>query len=105
MQSAEVRTITADDLWLSPCYQRDSVAFHFTWHPDLSAVLAALPLIEAQLDPYGARPHWGKLFATTPERLRELYPKLPDFRALQRRLAPAGKFRNTFLDQYILGEG
>jgi xylitol oxidase len=105
MQSAEVRTIAADDFWLSPCYQRDSVAFHFTWHPDVPAVLAALPLIEAQLDPFGARPHWGKLFTTTPARLRELYPRLPDFAALQRRLDPAGKFRNAFLDQYLLGTG
>jgi len=103
MQSAEVRSIAADDLWLSPCYQRDSVAFHFTWHPDLPAVAAVLPLIEAQLDPFDARPHWGKLFAATPERLRELYPRLPDFGALQRRLDPAGKFRNAFLDRYILG--
>jgi xylitol oxidase len=103
MQSAEIRAIAADDLWLSPCYQRDSVAFHFTWHPDLSAVRAVLPQIEAQLDPFGARPHWGKLFATTPERLAELYPCLPDFAALQRRLDPAGKFRNAFLDRYIVG--
>ena len=105
MQSAEVRTIAADDLWLSPCYQRDSVAFHFTWQPDLSAVAAVLPLIEAQLDPFDARPHWGKLFATTPQRLAELYPRLSDFRALQHRLDPAGKFRNAFMDRYILGAG
>ncbi|MGH3266094.1 MAG: FAD-binding protein, partial [Trebonia sp.] len=32
--TSEVRTIAADDLWLSPTYGRDSVAFHFTWIKD-----------------------------------------------------------------------
>ena len=28
---SEIRTVAADDLWLSPCYRRDSVAIHFCW--------------------------------------------------------------------------
>ena len=31
---SEFRTVAADDLWISPSYRRDSVAFHFTWIPD-----------------------------------------------------------------------
>ena len=27
----EIRAVAADELWLSPCYRQDSVAFHFTW--------------------------------------------------------------------------
>ena len=28
---SELRTVAADDLWLSPTYGRDSLALHFTW--------------------------------------------------------------------------
>ncbi|HEX8628114.1 MAG TPA: FAD-binding protein, partial [Catenuloplanes sp.] len=34
LQISEVRTVAADDLWLSPSYQRDTVGLHFTWIPD-----------------------------------------------------------------------
>lgn len=95
---SEVRTIAADELWLSPCYQRDSVAFHFTWKPAWPVVQKLLPVIEAQLAPFDARPHWGKLFTIGPARLRSLYPRHADFLALRARLDPAGKFRNAFLD-------
>ena len=39
VQISEVRTIAADELWLSPAYQRDSVGLHFTWIDDLAAVM------------------------------------------------------------------
>ena len=103
LQIAEVRTIAADDLWLSPCYERDSVAFHFTWSPDWPAVSQLLPVLEDQLAPFDARPHWGKLFTLAPARLHALYPKLPDFQALLRRYDPQGKFRNAFLAAYVVG--
>ena len=32
---SEIRTVAADELWLSPAYRRDSVAIHFTWRPDV----------------------------------------------------------------------
>jgi xylitol oxidase len=28
---SEIRTMAADDLWMSPCYKQSSVANHFTW--------------------------------------------------------------------------
>jgi xylitol oxidase len=99
LQISEVRTIAADDLLLSPYNGRESVAFHFTWLPDWSAVAPILPLLEERLAPFDARPHWGKLFTTSPERLHALYPQLPAFAALQRELDPTGKFRNPFLDR------
>ncbi|MES1249965.1 MAG: FAD-binding protein, partial [Chitinophaga rupis] len=58
----EIRTIAADDLWMSPCYQQPSVTIHFTWKQDWPAVSRLLPLIEKELAPFNARPHWGKLF-------------------------------------------
>lgn len=104
LQISEVRTVAADDLWLSPCYGQDCVAIHFTWEKDWEAVSRVLPLVEEQLAPLDARPHWGKLFATSPERVQSLYPKLPDFQRLLRTYDPQGKFRNAFLDVYIFGE-
>lgn len=103
LQVSEVRTIAADNLWMSPCFGQACIGIHFTWIQDWPAVSKLLPLIEEQLAPFDARPHWGKLFTTTPERLEALYAKLPDFRQLLRDYDPHGKFRNTFLDTYIFG--
>lgn len=101
LQISEVRTIAADDLWMSPCYQQPCVAIHFTWEKNWPAVSQILPRIEAELAPFDARPHWGKLFTMSPARLQALYPRLPDFQDLLRSYDPQGKFRNTFLDTYI----
>jgi xylitol oxidase len=104
LQISEVRTIAADDLWMSPCYQQDCVAIHFTWKKDWPAVSEVLPLIEERLAPFDARPHWGKLFTMHPEHLQSLYAKLPDFQELLQKYDPQGKFRNEFLDKYIFGQ-
>jgi xylitol oxidase len=98
---SEIRTIAADELWLSPCYQRDTVAFHFTWISDWQAVAPVLADVEERLAPLRARPHWGKLFSTAPETLQRLYPRLDDFRRLMRNHDPEGKFRNDLLDRYL----
>lgn len=102
LYASEVRTIAADDFWLSPAFNRDSVAFHFTFKPRQSDVEALLPDIEAALSPFGARPHWGKLFAATSSDVAPLYPRFKDFRDLAHVQDPDGKFRNGFLDR-ILG--
>lgn len=99
----EVRTIAADELWLSPNYGRDGIGLHFTWRQDEPAVRALLPLLEAELAPFAARPHWGKLFHGDAASLAPLYPRFADFTALAGRLDPAGKFRNAFLDRTVFG--
>lgn len=101
LQISEIRTIAADNLWMSPCYERDSVAVHFTWQMDWPAVREILPVIEQRLAPFAPRPHWGKLFTIAAEDLESRYPRLPDFRGLLERHDPQGKFRNEFLDQNI----
>jgi xylitol oxidase len=98
---SEIRTIAADELWMSPCYQRDGVAIHFTWQQKPREVLALLPQIEAALAPFAVRPHWGKLFTLDPEVLQSRYPKYADFTALARQYDPEGKFRNHYLDTNI----
>ncbi|POH71850.1 FAD-binding protein [Arthrobacter glacialis] len=100
---AEIRTIAADDLWLSPNYGRDGIGLHFTWRLHPEGVQAVLPLIEEALAPFAARPHWGKVFAADAVTVVPLYPKLADFLALAVSLDPGGKFRNDFLDRTIFG--
>ncbi len=97
LQVCEVRTIAADDLWMSPNYRRDSLALHFTWIADTEAVLPVVADVEKALAPLAARPHWGKVFTTGPAALRDVYPRFGDFAALAQRYDPAGTFRNDWL--------
>jgi len=101
LRICEIRVVAADQLWLSSSYRQDSVAFHFTWIADTASVLPVITLTERQLAPFAARPHWGKIFTTSPEALRSSYPRLPDFLNLMRRLDPSGKFRNSYTDRYL----
>lgn len=95
---SEIRAIAGDELWLSPCHGGDRVALHFTWQPRQPEVEAVLPVLEQRLAPFGARPHWGKLFHGGGS-----YPRLADFRALADDLDPGGKFRNPFLRRHVFG--
>jgi xylitol oxidase len=102
VQTSEIRTIAADDLWLSPFYGRDTAAIHFTWVLDTDAVLPVLDLIEEQLAPFDFRPHWGKLYRANPA---ARYARLPEFAALAAELDPDGKFRNDYLDLLLSAPG
>jgi xylitol oxidase len=86
---------------MSPSYQRDTVAFHFTWINDFAAVTPVVAAIEDRLAPLGARPHWGKLFTMPAPAVNALYERSADFGALLSQDDPAGKFRNEFIDQYF----
>lgn len=100
---SELRCVAADDAWMSPCGDGPVTAIHFTWKPDWQAVRALLPKIERALEPFGSRPHWGKLFTTPHSRLAQLYPRMGDFQRLLQRFDPEGKFRNAYLDRVIFG--
>lgn len=101
LQISEIRTVAADELWLSPCRGRDTVALHFTWIPDTAAVLPVIAAIEAELEPLGGCPHWGKLTAMPPDALAARYPRMSDFRRLLLERDPEGKFRNAFVDRLL----
>jgi alditol oxidase len=98
LQVSEIRTIAADRLWMSPQYERDSVALHFTWEREPAAVKRAIGAVEAALAPFDPRPHWGKSFLRAPR-----YPRLADFAALAERLDPRGAFRNAWLERSLSG--
>ena len=95
--TTELRTIAADNLWMSMAYQQDSLAIHFTWKREWPQVQKILPLIEAKLAPFTPRPHWAKLFTLKAAQLHAAYPKLNDFKALAQQYDPKGKFRNEFI--------
>ena len=98
----ELRTIAADDLWLSMAYQRPSLAIHFTWKPEEAAVQELLPQIEAKLAPFDPRPHWAKVFTIPKDQLQRAYARSGDFRKLVMTYDPDGKFTNEFLRRSIL---
>jgi xylitol oxidase len=103
LQVTEIRTVAADDLWLSPSYEQDVVGIHFTLVRRPEEIRALLPLLSETLAPFGARPHWGKWFDLRADRIAELYPRLPDFLALAERLDPERCFRNDYLDRVLGG--
>ncbi|MCK3769640.1 D-arabinono-1,4-lactone oxidase [Microbacterium aerolatum] len=92
----EIRTVRADDLWLSSSYRTDAVGLHFTWKRDEAAVRALLPDLEAAL-PVSARPHWGKVFTLPGDEVIGRYPRWNDFAALRARFDPERKFANDYL--------
>lgn len=101
LQICEVRTVAADELWLSPCTGRDTIALHFTWVDDDALVQPAVAAIEQALAPFDARPHWGKVFAMAPDTVRGRYPRLAEFAALAARHDPDRRFGNEFLSTFV----
>ncbi len=101
LQVSEVRTIAADELWLSPAYGRDSISLHFTFHLEPEQVTPLLGVIDETMAAFNGRPHWGKWFHTAPERIAGLYPQMAAFKELAARWDPDGCFRNEFLDTWV----
>lgn len=103
LQISEIRTVSEDSLWMSTAEGRDSTAFHFTWTENDADVAAAMPIVEAALERFGPRPHWGKMHARTPAQVAAQFDRLGDFRELCRRHDPDGKFLNEYLRRYVSG--
>ncbi|RIJ56737.1 D-arabinono-1,4-lactone oxidase [Clavibacter phaseoli] len=99
----ELRAVAEDRLWLSPQFGQTTIGLHFTWKRDQEAVEALLVELEAAIRPFGARPHWGKVFTAEAADITPLYPRSGDFLALAERLDPAGKFRNAWFERSLLG--
>ena len=96
----ELRTIAADDLWLSGAYQRDTLGIHFTWKKE-DAIYPVVEKVEAALRPFNYRPHWGKVFTAEAQYLKSVYPKMSEFKALVEALDPNKKFENTFTRRFL----
>ncbi|MBI3678438.1 MAG: FAD-binding protein [Proteobacteria bacterium] len=92
----EYRTVAADDVWLSPFYQRASatIAVHQYHRVDTAELFGAC---EAIFRRYEGRPHWGKRHTRTAQDVAAVYPKFDQFRSVRRALDPKGKFLNSHL--------
>jgi len=92
----EVRYVQADDIWLSPFYQRDccSIAVHRFFEEDFTPYFKT---IEPIFRKYHGRPHWGKLNTLQREGFRQLYPRWDNFEAVRRAMDPRGRFLNPYL--------
>jgi FAD/FMN-containing dehydrogenase len=92
----EVRTVAAEDAWLSHSYGRDSLVISVSGEPgtDYEPYLRD---VHALLGEFDARVHFGKLHYLTREELHARYPRAADFIALRRELDPDGVFLNDHL--------
>jgi FAD-linked oxidoreductase len=96
----ELRVAAGDDSCLSMASGRDTayVAVHqyrgMEWRPYFEAV-------EAIMDDYGGRPHWGKRHFQTAATLAERYPAWAEFQAARDRLDPDRVFANEYTDRVL----
>ena len=92
----EIRFVRADDIWLSPAYQRDSayMAVHMYRGMPYEAYFRA---VEEIFTRYDGRPHWGKLHTRDAAYLAAHYPRWHDFQRVRAQLDPRGIFLNDYL--------
>jgi len=92
----EVRTLAADDIPLSPAYERASVTISVHQAADLpcDALFADTQAVFAN---HGGRPHWGKFHDLDAKTLAPLYPEWDAFLLVRERLDPEGRFANDYL--------
>jgi L-gulono-1,4-lactone dehydrogenase len=96
----EVRFAAADELILSGAHGRDTcyVAVHqdptLAWEPYFRAV-------EAIMDSYDGRPHWGKRHFQRAATLASRYPRWGEFAALRGRLDPKRRFANAYTERVL----
>jgi FAD/FMN-containing dehydrogenase len=97
----EIRTVAADDAWLSPAHGRATCAISV--HQDGRKPHAE---VFADLEPifweHGGRPHWGKWHRCDASRLAPLYPRWKDFVALREHFDPGERFLNEHLRGLLL---
>ncbi|CAB4543380.1 unannotated protein [freshwater metagenome] len=96
----EIRAIAADELWMSPHFQRDSIGIHFTWKK-VDAVYEMVKVVEAVLAPFKYRPHMGKVYSASSEYLRTVMPMMERFGQLVSEIDPMNKFGNAMTDRLL----
>jgi L-gulonolactone oxidase len=98
----EVRFTAADDIPLSTGYGRPNayIAVHVFEGTPFEQYFSG---VEAIMDDYDGRPHWGKLHFQTAETLAPRYPEWDRFQMVRRRLDPDGRFANAYTRR-VLGD-
>lgn len=96
----EVRTVAADNFWLSPFYKRPScsIAIHHDATEDpMPFQQAAEPILRR----YGGRPHWGKMHSLTAPELARLYPRFKDAMEIRREIDPDNRFVTPYISRLL----
>lgn len=94
----EIRFVKADELWLSPAYQRDSV--YLAVHTYISENYRPyFDCMEEIFQRHGGRPHWGKWHTMKKEKLKEVYPRFEEFLSVRKEFDPDGIFLNDHLKE------
>jgi len=98
----EVRVSAADDIDLSTAEGRDSgwIAVHRYQGVPYDEYFKG---VEAIMDDYDGRPHWGKFHYQTVETLAPRYPQWDAFAGIRNRTDPDRIFANTYT-QRVLGD-
>lgn len=99
----ECRFVRADDIWLSPAYQRASAYIAVPMYRGMEYE-EYFRYIEDIFRRYQGRPHWAKVHTQTPASLSQLYPHWDDFRRIRARLDPHGIFLNSYLQNLFDAE-
>ena len=96
----EVRFAAADEIALSTAHGRASayIAVHMFEGVPYEEYFRG---VEAIMNEYGGRPHWGKLHFQTAETLAPRYPRWTEFQAWRRRLDPDGRFANAYTGRVL----
>jgi FAD/FMN-containing dehydrogenase len=92
----QIRWQKADLAYLSAQYQRDIVSVSVSGRPG-TTYEPFLRELDRELQPFDARPHWGKVHYLTRERVEALYPRYDDFQRIRREFDPKGIFLNPHL--------
>lgn len=97
----EYRTIAEDDSWLSMFNggPRASISIHRSAGFDYQPYFERIEKIFLK---YGGRPHWGKVHFLGFDELKDLYPRMKDFVAIQKEMDPKGQMLNSHL-AHVLG--
>ena len=97
----EVRIVAGDDAHLSTAHGRDTcyIAVHQYSGMEFETYFRA---VEAIMDSYGGRPHWGKRHYQSAETLRTRYPEWDRWQSVRARLDPEGTFVNDY-SRRVLG--
>ncbi len=96
----EVRTAAADDIPLSTAFGRDSgyIAVH---RGKGVAYRRYFELVEAIMDEFDGRPHWGKMHFQTAATLAPRYPEWDQFQQVRAKYDPAGVFTNDYTNRVL----
>ncbi|MFK7919661.1 MAG: FAD-binding protein [Ilumatobacter sp.] len=95
---SEIRTVAADQLWMSPHHGRDSTAFHFTFRMDPDAVQQAVDLIGSCVAGCHPRFHPSKALPTG---WQIASTELDRFLELRERLDPEQRFTTPWFRTHV----